>query len=95
MTATARILRIALLRLRARTPAVRLLSTITLDMSRARLAKSTAVGALRDRTTLFRDVLQLSVTMIAIANAMATNTRLASPFFSVNQHSQLRIGGRL
>lgn len=54
-------LRIALHRFRACRLAVGLFSTIALYMCRARLAESTTVGALRDWTTLLRDVLQLAV----------------------------------
>ncbi len=39
---------------------MRLVSAITLDVSRARFAESTTVGALRDRTTLLGNVLKLT-----------------------------------
>ena len=48
---------IDLLRMRACSLAVDLLTAITLHMGGARLAESATVGALRDRATLFGNVL--------------------------------------
>jgi len=44
------------------------------------------MGTLRDGTTLFVDVLQWSIGVLAIAYTMASHTRLAGVLFALDQH---------
>jgi len=66
-----------------------LLTTVTLDMGRARLAHSATVRALRNRSTLLVDMLKWTIRMLTIAHTMAANAGLAGILFSINYH----IGG--
>jgi hypothetical protein len=65
---------------------MRLLAAVALDVGGARLAHCAAVLALRNRPSLLVDVLKWPIMMLAIANAMASHTGLASPLFSVDEH---------
>jgi hypothetical protein len=64
----------------------RLLTTVTLDMGRARLAHGATVRALGNRSTLLVDMLKGTVRMLTIAHTMAANAGLASILFSINYH---------
>jgi len=61
-------------------------TTITADMGGARFAQGPAVGTLRHWTSLFIDVLEWSVRMLAVADSVASHACLAGVFFSFDQH---------
>jgi len=68
------------------------LTTIATYMCGAGLAQSSAVGALRDRTSLLIDVLERSIGMLTIAHTMASNAGLAGKFLAFDQHLDGRVG---
>lgn len=65
---------------------VRLLATIALYMGGSRFAHSATMATLRYRPAFLVDVLQRTIRMLAVADAMSANTGFASPFLPVDQH---------
>jgi len=63
-----------------------LLATLTTDVCRAGFSQSSTVSALRDWPTLFIDVLEWSIGMLAVANTMASHACLAGILFAFDQH---------
>lgn len=64
----------------------RLLTTVTLDMGRARLAHGATVRALGNWSTLLVDMLKWTVRMLTVAHTMAADAGLAGILFSINYH---------
>lgn len=64
----------------------RLLTTVTLDVGRARLAHGATVRALGNWSTLLVDMLKWTVRMLTVAHTMAADAGLAGILFSINYH---------
>jgi hypothetical protein len=64
--------------------------TVTFDVSGTGLAEATAVMALRDRATLLRDRHQNSVSMLTGADTMTSDTSLACPFLTLDDHGDVQ-----
>lgn len=74
---------------------MRLLAAVTTDMGRSRLAEGSTMSTLRDWTTLLVDMLQRSISMLAIADSMSSHTCLAGILFAFDQHPDFDLGLRL
>jgi hypothetical protein len=66
-----------------------LAATVTTDMGGSRLAECSTVSALRYGTTLFIDVLQRPIRVLAVANTMSPHTCLTGILFALDQHLDL------
>lgn len=64
----------------------RFLAAVALDMCRPVLALSPTVLALSNGTTLFVDVSQRALIVLAIADPVAANTRFASILLALDEH---------
>jgi len=84
-TATAYVgLKIALLRMCARSLIMRSLSAVALYMSGASLAKRSTVGTLRHWATFLGDVLKRPFRVGAIADTMTSNTSVTRKLLAVD-----------
>lgn len=63
-----------------------LLTALASNMRRARLAKCSTMGTLRDWTALLVDMLQWPIRVLAIADTMTSHACFASVLFAFDQH---------